>query len=108
LRATFTTPLSSSLLPIADLRQRPLLLRRPVLWVLLCIALLILLRLSWFQPTKNRRYAYAGVFLLAMTVAAIVGCSGGSSGKTASITAKYSGDTNYKRSTSPAITIKFQ
>jgi hypothetical protein len=76
--------------------------------VLLCVALLILLPLLGFQPTKRWRYAYVGVLLLAVTVAGIVGCSSGSSGKTASIIAKYSGDTNYKSSTSSAITITIQ
>jgi hypothetical protein len=110
LKATLTTTLSSSLLPVGDLRPRSPLLRRPVLWTLPCVGLFLLL-LLWRIRSANR-WAHASALLVLFVLiaaAAIAGCSGsGSSGHTASITAKYSGDTNYKSSTSPAITITIQ
>jgi hypothetical protein len=110
LQATLITTLSSSLLPVGDLR--PPILRRPVLWLLPCIALFVLLLLWRIRPANRWAYASAVLFFFGLIAAAgFTGCNGsgnGSSGHTAKITAKYSGDTNYANSTSPAITITIQ
>jgi hypothetical protein len=61
---------------------------------------------------RRRQYAYAGVIFVLVTAAAIAGCGGGSSGtgggSPRSLTAKYSGDTNYAASTSAAVTVNVQ
>jgi hypothetical protein len=66
-------------------------------------------------PSQNRRLVLcASLLLLTCVVAGIAGCGGGSGGggggggTTESITAVYSGDTNYSASTSPAIRITVQ
>jgi hypothetical protein len=62
--------------------------------------------------TRRRHYSYAGVAFLMIAAAALAGCGGSSSsggggggGSARSITAHYSGDTNYAASTSSAITV---
>jgi hypothetical protein len=59
---------------------------------------------------RRKQYAYAGLAFFLMAAAAIAGCGGGSSssggGSSRSVTAKYSGDTNYTGSTgSTTITV---
>jgi hypothetical protein len=80
-------------------------------FALLAVFLLGLTRV----PAQNRRVVLcASLLLLACVVGGITGCGGGSSGggggggTTESITAVYSGDTNYATSTSPAIRVTVQ
>jgi hypothetical protein len=81
-------------------------------WLAIALAMIAFM-LSMIGAAKRKQYAYAGAafFLIAATV--LAGCGGGSSsssssGSTRSITAKYSGDTNYVGSTSSAITVTIQ
>jgi hypothetical protein len=61
---------------------------------------------------KRKQYVYAGAAFFLITATVLTGCGGSSgtssSGSTRSITAKYSGDTNYAASTSSAITVTIQ
>jgi hypothetical protein len=72
----------------------------------------ILLLLRRTRPGNRWAYASALFLLFGLIVSVgFAGCSGsgnGSSGHTAKITAKYSGDTNYASSASQAITITIQ
>ena len=68
--------------------------------------------LAMMLVSRRKHYAYAGLALLLVSAAAIAGCGGGGSstgggggGSSRSITAKYSGDTNYATSTSTAVTV---
>ena len=84
----------------------------PLAWMAAVLALLCLTLATRFGG-KRRAVAFAGFVLLAASGAAVglAGCSGaggGSSPHTASITAKYSGDTNYASSTSAAATVTIQ
>ena len=72
------------------------------------------LRLAMIVATRRKQYAYAGLVLMLIAASSIAGCSGGSSnsgggggggGSSRSISAKYSGDTNYAASTSAAVTV---
>ena len=103
----------SSLPPGFDLRPRntPLVI---LAWAATLLAILSFIR--GVQPAVRRRqYAYAGVIFV-LIAAAIAGCGGGSSGggggggggSSRSLTAKYSGDTNYATSTSTAVTVTVQ
>jgi hypothetical protein len=70
---------------------------------------MFLLSLKRLPASKRYGYAFAGLLLFAFLAAAAVGCGGGSSsGRTDSITAVYSGDTNYATSTSAAVSITIQ
>jgi hypothetical protein len=73
--------------------------------------------LSFFLAAKlsarRKQYAYAGLVFFLMAAAASAGCGGGSSSsgggssRSRSVTAKYSGDTNYAGSTgSTTITVQ--
>jgi hypothetical protein len=106
--ATLTTAISS--LPPGIVDARP----RNTPFVVLAWLAAVLAMLSFMLGTKlaagRKRYAYAGLALFLMAAAAIAGCGGGSSssggGSSRSITAKYSGDTNYAGSTgSTTITV---
>lgn len=107
--ATLSTTLSALPPGIIDSRPRnaPFVV---VVWLAVVLAMLSF-TLAMKRAARRREYAYAGLafFLIA---AAIAGCGGGSSGggggSTRSITAKYSGDSNYAASTSSAITITIQ
>lgn len=83
----------------------------PLVWMAAALALLCLTLATRFRG-KRRAVAFAGFVLLAASGAAVglAGCSGagGSSPHTASVTAKYSGDTNYASSTSAAATVTIQ
>ena len=62
------------------------------------------------MPVRRRRYTFAGVAFFLVAAAALVGCSGsgssgGGGGSGRSITATYSGDSNYAGSTSSSISI---
>ncbi len=104
--ATLTTTLSfvpPTLLP----RRIPRIPAEPM-WILMCLLLMIfLLTLKRLPVAKRHGYACAGLLLLAILATAAAGCGGGSSssGHTDTITAVYSGDTNYSTSTSAAVSI---
>jgi Pro-kumamolisin, activation domain/Bacterial Ig-like domain (group 3) len=104
--ATLTTPVTAFAVP--DVGSPLLFKMPPASYVLgaLCALLLLLLRRALL--TRKRAFAYAAVVAMAVIVGGIAGCGGGSSApptKTANITAKYSGDTNYSTSTSPVASI---
>ena len=80
----------------------------PVVVALLSL-LLFLLGLRWLPEGQRRAYAYAGLVAFALLVVGIVGCGGGGGGGggTRTITATYSGDTNYTTSSgSTSITVQ--
>jgi len=101
--ATLTTTLAMFPPPL-NIPRTPNIPRIPLFLLGTFLALFLLL-LRWTPRTK-RRYAYAGFAALALLAIGFAGCSGPSSGSggghNASITAKYSGDTNYSGSTSAA------
>jgi hypothetical protein len=67
---------------------------------------MFLLSLKRLPVAKRYGYASAGLLLFVFLATAIAGCGGSSSsGHTDSITAVYSGDTNYAASTSAAVSI---
>jgi len=68
---------------------------------------MFLLSLKRLPVAKRYGYASAGLLLFAFLASVIAGCGGGSSssGHTDTITAVYSGDTNYATSTSAAVSI---
>jgi subtilase family serine protease len=110
--ATLTTTLAF-LVPPSVPRQMP---RFPteLLWIVACILVMMFLLSLRQLPTRRRGYAVAVLVLFVFVAAGIVGCGGygGSSGgggtHTDSITAAYSGDTNYSTSTSAAVPISVQ
>jgi subtilase family serine protease len=106
--ASLTTTLSL-LPPPPAFRQTPRIPAKPI-WILACLLLIMfLLTLKRLPASKRYGYAFAGLLLFAFLAAAAVGCGGGSSsGRTDSITAVYSGDTNYATSTSAAVSITIQ
>jgi len=81
-------------------------------WLAALLAMFSFLMAVKFAAPR-RQYAYAGLAFFLMAAALLAGCSSGSSsggggGTTRSITANYSGDTNYSASKSSAITITIQ
>ena len=106
--ATLTTTLSQ-FIPMPQRRTPPQIPLLPLGVVfLLFIAYLVLNRR--LPMRKRLGYAAAGLVLLACVGAGIAGCSGsggggGGGGSPRSITASYSGDTNYTSSTSAAVTV---
>lgn len=100
----------SSLPPGFDLRPRntPFVI---LAWAAALLAILSFAR-AMRPAARRRQYAYAGVIFILVAVAAITGCGGGSSstggGTPRSLTAKYSGDSNYAASTSAAVTVTVQ
>jgi len=109
-KATLTTALSE-LIPLAQPRLRPTV---PMLLVgIISLLLLVLLLVLQRRLPSGRRvgYAAAALLLLACLTAGFAGCSGskGAGGPhTDSITAVYSGDTNYSGSTSAAVSVAVQ
>ena len=107
--ASFSATISS-LPPGFDLRPR----NTPFVILAWAAALLAILSFARaMEPAARRRqYAYAGVIFVLVAAAAIAGCGGGSSGTGGgtprSLTAKYSGDSNYAASTSAAVTVTVQ
>ncbi len=110
--ATLTTMLSS--LPPGFISEpRPTTPYAPVAWLAAFIAALLAL-LSFGLATRlsehRRPYVYAGL-VLSLAAVAFAGCGGGGSGSSGgggssrSITAHYSGDTNYAASTSSPATV---
>jgi len=81
-------------------------------WLAAALAMMAFV-LSVMLAAKRKQYAYAGVAFFLIAAAVLAGCGGGSStggggGSTRSVTARYSGDTNYAGSTSSAITVTIQ
>jgi len=104
-------PTALMALPPAVIDLRP---PRQTPFVILALLSALLAALSlWLAaklPARRRQCACTGLAFFLMAVASLSGCGGGSSGgggggTTRSITAKYSGDTNYAASTSSAVTI---
>ncbi|HEV2194949.1 MAG TPA: protease pro-enzyme activation domain-containing protein [Candidatus Acidoferrum sp.] len=109
--ATLSTTLSL-LPPLPGPHRIPTL---PVPWILLAVSalLVLLLNLKRVPPRYRRVYACAALLLLALLVTGLaVGCGGGYGGGGGvhydSITAVYSGDTNYTGSTSAAQQVTIQ
>jgi hypothetical protein len=107
--ATLTTALSF-LAPPAEPRPIP---RWPIapMWITaLALLLAFLLSLKRLPMARRRGYVYAGLLLFACLAVGIAGCSGMKTASTVtphtdSITAVYSGDTNFAKSTSTAVSI---
>ena len=109
--ATLTTTLSS--LPPGFIDYSP----RSTPFVLLAWLAAVLAMFSFLMAVelaaRRKQYAYAGLAFFLMAAAALAGCSGSSSssssggGSSRTISAKYSGDTNYAGSTgSTTITVQ--
>jgi subtilase family serine protease len=102
--ATLTTAISSLPPGIIDTRPR----NTPFAFLAWLAAVLAMLSfvLAAKLAARRKQYAYAGLAFFLMAAAAIAGCGGGSSssggGSSRSVTAKYSGDTNYAGSTGSA------
>jgi len=100
-KATLTTTLSA--LPPLNIDNR--VRRTPFDWLALFLAALAILLCIQAMRTRGKRhaYAYAAITLVFAATAVLAGCSGSGGGggggsHTDSITAKYSGDTNYAAS----------
>jgi hypothetical protein len=85
---------------------------QPVVFLTFLLLILLLFRLRRIPAAYRRGSACAGLLLVVGLLAGLVGCGGGGGGgstsHTASITAKYNGDTNYVASTSTAATVTIQ
>jgi Pro-kumamolisin, activation domain/Bacterial Ig-like domain (group 3) len=107
--ATLTTALSA--LPPAIIDTPPSSPFVFLAWLAVALAMIAFM-LSVILAARRKQYAYAGLAFFLIAAAALAGCGGGSSSSggtgSRSITAKYSGDTNYAGSTSTAITIAIQ
>ncbi|HEY1424184.1 MAG TPA: protease pro-enzyme activation domain-containing protein [Candidatus Acidoferrum sp.] len=81
-------------------------------WLMAALAMFSFLLASKLA-TRRRAYAYAGLAFFLIAAAALAGCGasssgGGGGGSSRSISAKYSGDTNYAGSTATAVTVTIQ
>ncbi|HVS88798.1 MAG TPA: protease pro-enzyme activation domain-containing protein [Candidatus Acidoferrum sp.] len=105
LTATLTTTLSALGIPDTTSPWKPK-LPPGLFWLLGCCALLYGLFLVKTPQASRRRFAYAGLVVLALAAAGIAGCGGGSGSstppvaknKTVTVTAKFVGDSNYTAS----------
>jgi subtilase family serine protease len=118
--AKLTTALSSLPTGIINVRPRgtPFVL---LAWIAAALAMLSFV-LGTLLAARRKQYAYACLAFFLISAAALAGCgssatsagsssgsgSGSSAGSARTITAKYSGDTNYAASTSAAVTITVQ
>jgi hypothetical protein len=77
-------------------------------WLAAAMAAFSLLA-AMLLAARRRQFAYAGLLLAIVAAGVIAGCGGssggGGGGTPRSLTAKYSGDTNYAGSTSSAVTV---
>jgi hypothetical protein len=109
LTATLTTSLSN--LPAAGPTKTPNLLH-PVPLALFALGALLCIFVLRYASANPRRYAYVGLALAVLMLAGMAACGGGGGGgggaHNDSITAKYSGDTNYTGSTSTPLIISVQ
>jgi hypothetical protein len=81
-----------------------------LIWLAAVLAL-ICLALAMRLAGRRRVFAYAGFALFAVVSAGLAGCGGGSGGttsRTVTVSAKYSGDTNYAASTASGTTVTIQ
>jgi len=118
--ATLTTALSS--LPPGIINVRPR--NTPFVhlaWIAAALAMFTFV-LTTMLAARRRQYTYAGLAFFLISAAILAGCgssststggssgsgSGSSTGSARSITAKYSGDTNYAASTSAVVTVTVQ
>jgi microcompartment protein CcmK/EutM len=101
--ATLTTTLSFMTPPSGPSRF-PNFRYQPVFLTALLLLVAFLFFVNKVSPTYRRRFTYVSLLLLVFVLTGLAGCSGsgGGSGRIDSITAVYSGDTNYTGSTSPA------
>jgi Pro-kumamolisin, activation domain/Bacterial Ig-like domain (group 3) len=101
--ATLMTTLSALGIPDSTTRWRPK-LPSGLIWLLGCCALLYGFFLRKMPRAKRLGYVYGGLAAFALAAAGIAGCGGGGGSsktpqsKTVTITAKFSGDTNYTAS----------
>jgi hypothetical protein len=111
--ATLTTALSSLPPGIINVRPRntPFVL---LAWIAAAFAMFSFV-LTTMLAARRRQYAYFGLAFFLISAAALAGCGssststgGSSTGSARTITAKYSGDTNYASSTSAAVTVTVQ
>jgi len=108
--ATLTTTLSFFAPPEAPTRL-PNLRTQPLMITALVLLMVLLLSLRYMPVASRRKYAFAGLLLIAGLLAGFTGCSnsnGSGGGHTDNITAAYSGDANYSSSTSAAVPISVQ
>ncbi len=112
--ATLSTALSF-VTPPSDPFQLPSVPVSTIILTALTLAVAFMLGLVPTPADKRRIYVCASVLLLACAVAGLAGCGGGSGGgggggssHSDSITAVYSGDTNYTASTSTAVAVTVQ
>lgn len=112
--ASLTTKLSDLPAPVGVSQRAPKQLRRHV-WFVACLAVVLLLR--FIATSKKRRvYAYTALPFALLLAGGIASCGGGGGTgggggggqHTDSITAIYSGDTNYKASSSSAVMVTVQ
>jgi len=112
--ATLTTALAS--LPPGIISARPRSTPFVLLaWIAAALAMFSLVLTTTVAAWRRHQYAYAGLALFLIAAAALAGCgssstsaggsTGSNTGSSRSITAKYSGDTNYAASTSAALTV---
>jgi hypothetical protein len=112
---TVTLRMTLSALPpgIIDVRppKTPLVI---LAWLMAALAMFSFL-LSMKLAARRRAYAYAGLAFFLIAAATLAGCGasssgggGGGGGSSRSISAKYSGDTNYAGSTSSTVTVTIQ
>jgi len=105
--ATLTTTLSFFAPPAAPTRL-PNLRNQPLMITTLVLLMVLLLSLRYIPAASRRKFACAGILLIAGLLAGFTGCSnssGSGGGHTDNITAAYSGDTNYSSSTSATVPI---
>ncbi|MGA8221289.1 MAG: hypothetical protein WB780_06500 [Candidatus Acidiferrales bacterium] len=106
--ASFTTTLSDVPMPISPSRRGPIFQQHRLLFVAYVALLCLLLR---FAVRRNRRvYVYAAFAFLLLFLGGVAACGGGGGGGGSqshvdTITAMYSGDTNYSSSAAPGIPI---
>jgi subtilase family serine protease len=110
--ATMTTTLSF-LVPTSGPNRLPNFRPQTILIPTFVLLIVFLLSLSFVRKSANRRvYGYFALLLFVFLLAGIAGCGGGYGGGGGvhydSITAVYSGDSNYSTSTSPATSITIQ
>jgi subtilase family serine protease len=108
--ATLTTTLSF-LAPPSLPRQMPP-IRTVPMWIVAFLFLIVFILSSRNLPSRRRRFVLVSLVLFALAAAGIAGCGssggGGGGGRSDSISAVYSGDSNYSTSTSPAVSITIQ
>jgi subtilase family serine protease len=111
--ATATGVTLSIVLPPGSLTHRRSTPPSGILLLLVAMALILAYLATRLSNSRQRRFAYAMALILVVTAIGVAGCGGGSGGgggggHTDSVTAVYSGDANYKASTSAPLLITVQ